>query len=429
MTTSEARDSSNSSDISHNNPLARAMAAAERLEPGLKAFVHRPVSYAVATGSGPLAGIPVAVKDLVDTADMPTTYGSKAFLGHQPMQDAWIVTKLRQAGAIIFGKTVTTEFAWRDPGPTVNPWNAAHTPGGSSSGSAAAVGAGIVDIALGTQTVGSIIRPASYCGAVGYKPTFGLVPTTGVHELAKSLDHLGFITSSVYWAAVAHAVIVRDGAVAAPATPEDFAAGVKPRKLGVYRSSRWAQVQPEVQQNFDAVLRRLQAYGVQCVPIELEADIDALNALTVDILAYEARAAIAPHIAGKEQLVGDYTRELIARGAGISQGRYQELLAQLAALRASRDLSFDGLDAIVSITSPTTALPGLDKTGDASFCAPATVLGLPAVTLPSGFSSDFLPFGVQLIGPGDADLALLETAQWLSTVLPSSKPALLPVAG
>jgi Asp-tRNA(Asn)/Glu-tRNA(Gln) amidotransferase A subunit family amidase len=408
--------------------LGLAIAAADRVEGTLKAFVHRPPSYAVAATdgkTGPLAGVPVAVKDLIDTVDMPTTYGSKIFLTHQPQKDAWIVSKLRAAGAIIFGKTVTTEFAWRDAGPTVNPWNPAHSPGGSSSGSAAAVGAGIVPIALGTQTVGSVIRPASYCGAVGYKPTFGLIPTDGVHDLAPSLDHLGFITSSFYWAAVCHAVIVRDGAVAPPASADAFAAGVKPRKLGVYRSSQWAQVDTDVQQNFDAVVRRLEALGVECVDAGLGLDIRALNALTLDILAYEARIAIHDDIKENAALAGPYTRELVERGKTISAAEYQVLLDQLTALRAGRDVLLNGLDAIMTITSPTTALKGLEKTGDASFCAPATLLGLPAVTVPSGFSADFLPYGVQLIGRSNEDLALLNAGQWLSTVLPSLKPASL----
>src|SRR5450830_836295 len=203
MTTPHTQETSSSS-------LAKAIAKADEIEGRLKAFTYRPESYpAPLSSSGALAGVAVAVKDLINTADMPTTYGSKIFAGHRPQQDAWIVSKLRAAGAVIFGKTVTTEFAWRDPGATVNPWNTAHSPGGSSSGSAAAVGAGIVDIALGTQTVGSVIRPASYCGAVGYKPTFGLIPTDGVHDLAPSLDHLGFITSSIYWATVCQAIVVQ----------------------------------------------------------------------------------------------------------------------------------------------------------------------------------------------------------------------------
>jgi Asp-tRNA(Asn)/Glu-tRNA(Gln) amidotransferase A subunit family amidase len=407
--------------------LARAIASADKIDGELKAFTYRPSSYPSAGGAdgadGALAGVPVAIKDLIDTSDMPTTYGSKIFAQHQPQKDAWIVNRLREAGAVIFGKTVTTEFAWRDPGATVNPWNTAHSPGGSSSGSAAAVGANIVDIALGTQTVGSIIRPASYCGAVGYKPTYGLIPTTGVHALAPTLDHLGFITSSFYWAAMCHGIFVNGGSVDESVSAGKFAAGVKPRKIGVYRSSRWANVEGDVQQNFDAVVRRLESYGVECVEADFGMDIRALNALVVSVLAYEARASIYDDIKDAEELAGPYTRELMKLGATVSREEYKHLLDQVNKVRAGRDALLQGLDAIMTITSPTVALKGLEKTGDASFCAPAPLLGLPAVTVPSGFSTEFLPYGVQLIGRASEDLALLKIGQWFSTILPSMKAA------
>src|SRR5450830_1777358 len=312
MTTPHTQETSSSS-------LAKAIAKADEIEGRLKAFTYRPESYpAPLSSSGALAGVAVAVKDLINTADMPTTYGSKIFAGHRPQQDAWIVSKLREAGAVIFGKTVTTEFAWRDPGATINPWNTAHSPGGSSSGSAAAVGANIVDIALGTQTVGSVIRPASYCGAIGYKPTYGRIPTTGVHALAPTLDHLGFITSSFYWAAVCHDIIVKGGHVDESVSSVKFAEGVKPRKIGVYRSSQWANVESDVQQNFDAVVRRLESHGVECVEASLGADIRELNALVNSVLAYEARASIYDDIKDAEELAGPYTRELMKRGETIS---------------------------------------------------------------------------------------------------------------
>lgn len=400
-----------------------AIAKAELIDDRLKAFIYRPAaaeyekSNPVAK-SGPLAGVPVAVKDLIDTMDMPTAYGSRIFQGHRPQKDAWIVDKLREAGAVIFGKTVTTEFAWRDPGATVNPWNTAHSPGGSSSGSAAAVGAGIVDIALGTQTVGSVIRPASYCGAVGYKPTYGLIPTDGVHPLSQTLDHLGFITSSVYWAVVCEAVIARSVAFDPAAFDSN---GIRPRKIGIYRSSQWAHVDADVQQNFDATVRRIASVGVECVDVDFELDLLQLNSLTNDILAFEARKNIASDIEGRESLAGSFTRELMERGASVSSEHYQAQLAKLEKLRANRDAIFKDLDAVISITSPTTALKGLAKTGDASFCTPATLLGLPAATVPSGFSTEFLPFGVQVIGPAHSDLTTLMIGQWISTTLPAIK--------
>src|SRR5580698_5469555 len=168
---------------------------AKAVEPVLKAFEVLPTD--VARRPGPMSGIPVAIKDIIATSDMPTTNGSPIYRDHVPAKDAWVVERLRSLGATIFGKTVSTEFAWRHPGPTVNPWNPAHTPGGSSSGSAAAVGAGLVPLALGSQTLGSVVRPAAFNGVVGFKPSFGAVSRTGVYPLASSLDHVGFFARKV----------------------------------------------------------------------------------------------------------------------------------------------------------------------------------------------------------------------------------------
>src|ERR1700704_3621788 len=165
------------------------------VEPQLRAFEYLPQN--IVRRPGPLSGIPVAIKDIIATSDMPTTNGSPIYRDHIPNADAWVVERLRSLGATIFGKTVSTEFAWRYPGPTVNPWNPAHTPGGSSSGSAAAVGAGLVPRARGSQTLGSVIRPAAFSGVVGLKPSFGAIPRTGVHHLSPSLDHLGFFARRV----------------------------------------------------------------------------------------------------------------------------------------------------------------------------------------------------------------------------------------
>ena len=168
---------------------------AKTIEPVLRAFEYLPVD--VARKPGPLSGIPVGIKDIIATADMPTTNGSPLYKDCIPDADAWVVERLRNLGATIFGKTVSTEFAWRHPGPTVNPWNPKHTPGGSSSGSAAAVAAGVVPLALGTQTLGSVIRPAAFNGVVGLKPSYGAIPRTGVHPLSPSLDHVGFFARRV----------------------------------------------------------------------------------------------------------------------------------------------------------------------------------------------------------------------------------------
>ena len=224
---------------------------AKAVEPRLKAFEYFPQS--TARRPGPLSGIPVAIKDIIATSDMPTTNGSPIYRDHVPSADAWVVERLRQLGATIFGKTVSTEFAWRHPGPTVNPWNPAHTPGGSSSGSAAAVAAGIVPLALGSQTLGSVIRPAAFNGVVGLKPSFGAIPRTGVHPLSPSLDHVGFFARRVDDAAFALSLLSAssDGdrhGRPIPGFHVDVDQGLQPLdgpRLGIVRFEKWSKAESE----------------------------------------------------------------------------------------------------------------------------------------------------------------------------------------
>src|SRR3954453_1458828 len=234
-----------------DSPSAADAYAADRLqkarafEPALKAFEYLPVD--TARRPGPLSGIPVAIKDIIATSDMPTTNGSPIYAGHVPAADAWVVERLRHLGATIFGKTVSTEFAWRHPGPTVNPWNVKHTPGGSSSGSAAAVAAGLVPLALGTQTLGSVIRPAAFNGVVGFNPSFGAIPRVGVHPLSFSLDHVGFFARRVDDGALALLLLAGTSADdrhgrPLPGFAVDIAQGIAPLarpRLAVVRFAKW----------------------------------------------------------------------------------------------------------------------------------------------------------------------------------------------
>src|ERR1700754_2945957 len=240
---------------------------AKAVEPALKAFEYMPVD--TARRPGPLSGIPVAIKDIIATSDMPTTNGSPVYAGQVPPANAWVVERLRNLGATIFGKTVSTEFAWRHPGPTVNPWNRDHTPGGSSSGSAAAVAAGIVPLALGTQTLGSVVRPAAFNGVVGFKPSFGAIPRTGVHHLSPSLDHVGFFARRVDDVALALSLLAgasdrdRHGRPV-PAFQVDPERGIEPLakpRLGVVRFDKWSRVEPEQQKTFDTAIEKLRASG------------------------------------------------------------------------------------------------------------------------------------------------------------------------
>ena len=276
---------------------------AKTVEPALKAFEYLPRD--TARRPGPLSGIPVAIKDIIATHDMPTTNGSPIYRDHVPASDAWVVERLRNLGATIFGKTVSTEFAWRHPGPTVNPWNTDHTPGGSSSGSAVAVAAGIVPLALGTQTLGSVIRPAAFNGVVGLKPSFGAIPRTGVHPLSPSLDHVGFFARRVDDVALALSLLAgaSDGdphGRPLPAFQVDLDRGLQPLekpRLGVVRFEKWSRVEAEQQRAFDAAIAKLRDAGAVVAELELS-ELDQANWSTINtIIACEGAAIFADLVA------------------------------------------------------------------------------------------------------------------------------------
>ncbi|PLZ02921.1 amidase [Burkholderia sp. WAC0059] len=400
--------------------LAAATARADELEPWLHAFTWRPSSYDVgAAAGGPLAGLPVGVKDLIDTRDMPTAYGSPIYRDHRPSADARIVELIRQSGGTVFGKTVTTEFAWREPGPTVNPWNKQYTPGGSSSGSAAAVAAGIVPLAIGTQTVGSVIRPAAYCGVVGYKPSFGRVPRDGVHPLSASLDHVGFFAQTVEGAALAHALFV-EGRPEALASTDAWAAAFpawQPGRLGVLRTPFWARVQPAQKANFDASLERLRAAGATLVELEFGADMQEMVDAVQIIARVEALRAIGPLAQRHPELVSAHMHTLIEAGAAVPAAQYEAALALQARLRGESKALLAGCDAFVTPSAPGEPPAGIDDTGDATFCAPWSLTGSPAVTVPSGRSENHLPFGFQVVGAFGEDRHTLQVAAWVEGAL------------
>ncbi|HEX9468200.1 MAG TPA: amidase, partial [Bradyrhizobium sp.] len=252
------------------------------VEPVLRAFEYLPRD--TSRRPGPLSGIPVAIKDIIATADMPTTNGSPIYKDVVPAADAWIVERLRNLGATIFGKTVSTEFAWRHPGPTVNPWNRKHTPGGSSSGSAAAVAAGLVPLALGTQTLGSVVRPAAFNGVVGFKPSFGAIPRTGVHPLSPSLDHVGFFARRVDDVAFALSLLGGSSdsdAHGRPVPPFDVSieGGLPPiekPRLAIARFTNWSRAEPQQRQVFEAAIAKLRDAGAILEELEL-ASLDQTN--------------------------------------------------------------------------------------------------------------------------------------------------------
>lgn len=402
---------------------AACLEKAQAIEPKLRAFEVLPTD--TKRRPGPLSGIPVAIKDIIATSDMPTTNGSPIYRDHVPAHDAWVVERLRQLGATIFGKTVSTEFAWRHPGPTVNPWNAEHTPGGSSSGSAAAVAAGLVPLALGTQTLGSVIRPAAFNGIVGFKPSYGAIPRIGVHPLSPSLDHVGFFARRVDDVALALSLLAatsdRDPhGRPVPAFRIDAECGVAPMakpRLGIVRFDKWSRVEPEQQKVFDAAIERLRASGAVVEELVL-AELDRVNWQAIlTILESEGACLFAELVARYPDRTSDHLKSLVTNGKAISAPDYLAAKALQEQRRLALGGEMKGFDALLTLPAFGEAPRGLHHTGDADFCAPWTFVGAPAVTLPAGFGKHGLPLGIQIVGDYCNDLRLLAVAKWSETAL------------
>jgi Asp-tRNA(Asn)/Glu-tRNA(Gln) amidotransferase A subunit family amidase len=393
------------------------------VEPVLRAFEYLPVD--VTRRPGPLSGIPVAIKDIIATSDMPTTNGSAVYKDCVPAADAWVVERLRNLGATIFGKTVSTEFAWRHPGPTVNPWNSKHTPGGSSSGSAASVAAGIVPLALGTQTLGSVVRPAAFNGVVGFKPSFGATPRTGVHPLSPSLDHVGFFARKVDDVALALSLIGgssdsdRHGRPV-PAFHVAIDAGVPPlaaTRLAMVRFAKWSRAEPEQQKLFEAAVAKLRGAGAVLEELELaeldETNWDAINT----ILASEGAHIFGDLVARYPDRTSDHLKSLVKAGTATSATDYLAAKALQEKLKSAFAAQLSGFDAVLTLPAFGEAPEGLGYTGDAEYCAPWTLLGVPALSLPAGFGKNGLPLGLQLVGGYREDYRLLRVAKWVEDAL------------
>jgi Asp-tRNA(Asn)/Glu-tRNA(Gln) amidotransferase A subunit family amidase len=396
---------------------------AKAVEPSLKAFEYLPTD--VTRRPGPLSGIAVGIKDIIATSDMPTTNGSPIYRDCIPAADAWVVERLRQLGATIFGKTVSTEFAWRHPGPTVNPWNPKHTPGGSSSGSAAAVAAGIVPLALGTQTLGSVIRPAAFNGVVGLKPSFGAIPRIGVHPLSPSLDHVGFFARKVDDAAFALSLLAgssdrdwhgRPVPAFQVSTEHGLPPADKPR-LAVVRFAKWPQAEPEQQKLFESAIARLRDAGAILEECELP-ELDQTNWDTIQIiLASEAALIFGDLVERFPDKTSDHLKSLVQTGKAHSARDYLAAKARQEKLRLAFGADISGFDAVLTLPAFGEAPEGLSYTGDAEYCAPWTLLGVPAVSLPAGFGKNGLPLGIQVVGRYREDYRMLRVAKWVESAL------------
>jgi Asp-tRNA(Asn)/Glu-tRNA(Gln) amidotransferase A subunit family amidase len=387
---------------------------AER-EPQVQAFVHLNADAALAHArqldAGPvrglLHGLPFGVKDLLDTHDMPTAYGSPIYAQHQPVADAAAVALCREAGAVLLGKTVTTELANMFPGITRNPHNLAHTPGGSSSGSAAAVADCMLPLALGTQTAGSLIRPAAFCGIVGFKPSHNRVPKAGVKSLSETLDTIGGFGRSVRDVGLLGAVLTGDARMADPAT---YAQTGAPR-IGLCQTPEWDQADADTQQAWGQAETALHGFATAwAVP----AGLNNLVKVQKDIQAYETARSLSHERMHQLSQLSSPLQALLAHGMTISGQAHAQNLQTTAKARNQAAMLFDNFDVLLAPSSIGEALPmELGNTGDPLFCRTWTLLGLPCIHLPFARGKNGLPIGLQLVGAYGDDHRLLAAAHWV----------------
>lgn len=377
---------------------------------------------------GPLHGVPVGVKDIIDTSDMPTEDGTVLHAGRTPAQDATVVARLRAAGAVIMGKTVTTELATYHPGKTRNPHNREHTPGGSSSGSAAAVAAGMVPLALGSQTNGSVIRPAAYCGIYGFKPTHGLISRHGVLKLSRTLDQLGVFARTIEDVALACEQLVgydeRDPDTLPPRARIPFlqiATGEPPLPplLAFVRTPIWDRTDPETREAFEEFVAHL---GDRVEEFALpESARDALEWHRTIMEAEMAASYMVEYGKGRDKL-SESLRTQIERGRRITALEYQTALARIPQLIEGFARLFERYDAILTPAAAGTAPRGLESTGSPMFCTLWTLAGMPALNMPLMQGANGLPLGVQLVGARGDDARLLRTARWLAAQTQAEAP-------
>jgi Asp-tRNA(Asn)/Glu-tRNA(Gln) amidotransferase A subunit family amidase len=362
--------------------------------------------------AGPLEGIPIGVKDIFDTAGIPTENGSALFAGRVPEGTGPAVRAAEAAGAIVLGKTVTAELAFMTPGHTLNPWDPSRTSGGSSMGSAAAVAAGVVPAAIGSQTNGSVIRPAAFCGVVGFKPTVGRIPTEGMFEFSRTLDHVGVFARTVRSAGLFAAILAGETERAPHADRE------RTPRFAALRTSEWEHASDEMRERFQADVDALALVGGPVEWPKPPAGLDDAPRILRTVMLYEAGQAVLPKIARRPEAVSAHAREQLAEGARIDYRVYAEALAARDRLVA---VFLDWASDYDAILTPPAAgeAPTPETTGDPRFCSRWSLVGAPAITIPTGLGAHRLPLGLQLVGaPGD-DERLLAAAAWAEAMLPS----------
>jgi amidase len=400
------------------DPVTLMDACLERVaarEPVVRAFAtidpDAARNAAACAADGPLHGLPIGVKDVLDTADMASEYGSPIWAGWRPRADSAAVAWARAAGAVVIGKTVTTEFATRKPGPTTNPANPAHTPGGSSSGSAAGVADGMFPLAFGTQTAGSIIRPAAYCGAVGYKPSFGMINRAGMKIMSDNLDTIGVMARTVGDCALfAGAVAGRD--LGDPDIRPDRA----PR-IGLCLSPNWDLAQPETAALLPRVAAILARAGARMTDFTLPAPCAALKQAHPVVMNAESARALGWELAHHPEAISEGLRERLAFGLAVDAATLAQARATFEAAQAGFASALGDLDILLTPAAPGEAPEGLDWTGDPAFNYIWTSLHVPCVSVPAGLGRNGLPLGIQVVGRRGDDRAVLAWAGFVAAAI------------
>lgn len=416
--------------------LEKCLAAIEAAEKDLKAFVVLDIEAARRSADAateryrsgrPLSvldGCPIGIKDIIETENMPTGFGSPAFTNNHTGRDAAAVQALRQGGAVIVGKTVTTEFAIGFSGATTNPHDFRRTPGGSSSGSAAAVGAGLLPVALGSQTQGSILRPASFCGVFGFKATFGAIPMGGVHPVSFSHDHLGVLAGSLEdtWATLSYLsnAIGNPGFRPLQGASYELPDAAKPKRLIRLYTRAWEEELDDASRRaMDDQVAELRAAGIEIVDRHDEPSIDALENLieagvktSLDMVAYEMRWPYTDYIRKHGNIIGQRIRDLVETAKSITPAQYDDLLTQRETVRAAVRKAAANADGFLSLAASGPAPIGLEYSGSRTFLVPWSYLGFPAMSLPL-MSVDGMPLGLQIMHVDHMDGRLCAHANWI----------------
>lgn len=403
----------------------------EKLEPKIQAWVWRDPAAALESARGvdrarhagklgTLQGVPIGVKDIIDIRDVPTRMGSPLFEDYIPSTSARVVRRLDEAGAVLLGKTVTTELAYFWPGKTRNPWNTGHTPGGSSSGSAAAVAARFVPVAIGTQTNGSVIRPAAFCGVVGYKPSTGMIPRAGILKFSHTLDQVGVFTRSVDDAAIVSSTLLdqsannHDGNSEITQLPRDLypAPLFQPPRMAAVRTAMWHLVEKDQQENFLQTVAQFRKAGAVVEAAVLPDAFSQADKVHHAIMYYEGARSFAELQSQNRDRLGAEINRLIDDGKLISETVYHAALEQRTRLQGELAEFQRRYDIIITLPARGEAPATLENTGDPAFCTIWTLCGAPTITIPSGLGTHGMPLGLQLVGAHMQDARVLQVAQW-----------------